>query len=280
MNTHKLKGLFGAKCLAIAGSLVVAGSVHAVTFSNGDLYLGFRATGGTGSSFDYLVDIGQASIYRDATGSFVLNNAAGINIGNIGADLTAIFGSNWSTRSDLFWGVVGTVNPAIGSDPLNTEYASKGETVFGTPEVAWNRRANSAQNQANTAIGASGLAGAFGNYSSTANSTRAAQQNTVDANSWYSFVHAGDSGGATFNSSYNSSLEGNFGGATGNALDLFRMPVGSGAGTYLGNFTTDSSGNITFTSATAVPEPSALTALAGGVALLGLMRRRSAAARA
>jgi hypothetical protein len=279
MNTHKLKGLFGAKCLAIAGSLVVAGSAHAVTYSNGDLFLGFRATGGTGSSFDYLVDIGQASIYRDATSSFVLNNATGINIGNIGADLTAIFGSDWATRSDLFWGVVGTVSPAIGTDPINTEYASKGETTFGTVETSWNRRSNSQQGSANTAIGLTGLAGAFVNYSSTANSTRAAQQGTGDANSWYSYV----SQSTSFGGSYNSALEGSSLTGLGNsALDLFRMQSSSTAnlpGTYLGKFTTDSSGNITFNTA-AVPEPSALTALAGGVALLGLMRRRSAVARA
>jgi hypothetical protein len=286
MNTNKLTGPFGAKCLAIAGSLALAGSAHALTVSNGDLFLGFRVTGGTGSSFDYLIDIGQASLYRDATGSFVLNNTAGINIGNIGADLTSIFGANWYTRNDLYWGVVGTVNlNPVGIDAANTEYASKGETTFGTPEAPWNRRSNSQQGSANTAIGPSGLTGSsLTGASSTANSTRAVQQNSGDANSWYSYVHAADGSGTSFNGSYNSALEGSFGGGTGgSALDLFRMTTSTTAGlpgTYLGRFTTDTSGNITFTPTAVVPEPSALTALAGGAALLGLMRRRSAAARA
>ncbi|MEP6669133.1 MAG: PEP-CTERM sorting domain-containing protein [Chthoniobacter sp.] len=278
MKMKTLHSLLGVSILALVGSIAGAGSANAaVTVSNGDLYLGFRATGGTGSSFDYLIDIGQASIYKNATSSFVLNSASGINIGNIGIDLANTFGANWATRSDLFWGVVGTVNPLIGTDPLNTEYASKGENTFGTPETAWNSRANSAQNQTNTAIVT--LRTTLSNDTAAPNSTRAAIQSTGEAGSWFSAVHAADGGGVSFNSSYDSSLEGSFaGGPNGTALDLFRLPVSASgaAGTYLGNFTTDSTGNITFNVAS-VPEPSTLTALAGGAALLGLVRRRRSA---
>ncbi len=83
--------------LAGLGLTVKPASAAAVSYSNDDLFLGFYASGGTGSSFDYLVNIGQASIYRDATGAFALN------IGDIGADLSATYGSDWNTRSDLYW---------------------------------------------------------------------------------------------------------------------------------------------------------------------------------
>jgi hypothetical protein len=43
-----------------------------------------------------------------------------------------------------------------------------------------------------------------------------------------------------------------------------------------GVFNVNSSGVITYTQAIPVPEPSALAALAGGAALLGLIRRRRA----
>jgi hypothetical protein len=65
----------------------------------------------------------------------------------------------------------------------------------------------------------------------------------------------------------------------GDSLDLYQIaPSINGANTAVleGVFNVNSSGVITYTQAIPVPEPSALAALAGGAALLGLIRRRRA----
>jgi hypothetical protein len=91
---------------------------------------------------------------------------------------------------------------------------------------------------------------------------------------------------ATYNNNAGQSF-GSFGGKEGNinipsgnqgtVLDLYQNTANS-TGVYEGKFTINSTGLITYTSATAVPEPSALAALAGGAGLLGLIRRRRAVA--
>jgi len=281
MKMKTPQSLFGTALLTLVGCVAAAGSAQAVTYNDGDLFLGFRATGGTGASLDYLIDIGQASLYRDATSSFVLNTS-GPNIGNIGADLTALFGSGWSSRSDVLWEVIGTQKLASGLDATNTLYASKGETVFGTPESAWAARTNSSQGGQTTKIGSTGMAGAYTSGTNTANSPVGVIQNDSDANSYNSFQSniAGNSNVAFGN--YSSAIEGNFGGGpSGTALDLFRATnttTGSSPHTSdLGFFTADSSGNITFNVAS-VPEPASLTMLGLGGCFLGLVRRRKSLA--
>jgi hypothetical protein len=77
--------------------------------------LGFRATGGTGATQTYLLNIGQASTYRDAAAGFVLYRQSW----NIGADLVSIYGNSWFNRADLFWGVGGSER-AVSADVANT----------------------------------------------------------------------------------------------------------------------------------------------------------------
>ena len=66
---------------------------------------------------------------------------------------------------------------------------------------------------------------------------------------------------------------------TNSVLDLYALGNSGSVststqatGTYLGSFTLASNGDLTFQ---AVPEPSTYVMLIGGVALLGLVRRRS-----
>ncbi len=112
-------------------SLLVASmaSSFATTFPfvNGDLILGFQATGGTGSSQNVFVDLGPAVKLRD-------NGSAG-QVANINATLASVFGTNWYSRTDLHFGAVGNLNfgpdsgfgaqKPVAGDPSRTFYVSK-----------------------------------------------------------------------------------------------------------------------------------------------------------
>src|ERR1700676_5605577 len=90
--------------LALASTAPQA-TVH---YHDGDLFIGFRATGGTGAAQDYLVNIGQPGQFVNANHTFV------VNTGNMILDLNAVFGPAWYTRIDpntgnraVLWAVVG-----------------------------------------------------------------------------------------------------------------------------------------------------------------------------
>src|SRR5262245_27321115 len=109
--------------LAALAAVTVAPSAQALTYTDGDLILGFRATGGQGATKCYEVNIGQASTYAAAA------NPINVDLsGEISSDLTEIFGSDWSTRSDVYWSVAGVQFTASVAFPLNrTLFASRGE---------------------------------------------------------------------------------------------------------------------------------------------------------
>ncbi len=96
-------------------------------FNDGDVILGFQATAGTGSTKNVFFRIGSGTALRDGTISGTL--------GNINSTLTATFGANWYTRSDLYCGAFGNLNilnptgafgePPVNGDPSRTVYLSK-----------------------------------------------------------------------------------------------------------------------------------------------------------
>lgn len=285
--------------LALAGFGLAAPAATAATvaYSNttGDLLLGFRATGGTGATQTYLVNLGAASAFRDyaagdPTTSFVVNTtqiASGAFtskiIGDIGADLAATFGADWYTRADLFWSVSGATQQITGTvngDPLKTVYATKGENTFGTVETSWDRGSPTAQGTPNSKILAMGTA--YNGDTSTANSNHGVVYNHTDINSYEDYMPGGSGSTPTAAFSYFAGgIEGNFGngvlnGATNAALDLFRLQSGTGAGTYEGSFTISNTGALSF-GAVSVPEPSRALLVAMGACGLVLRRRRPAA---
>ncbi len=198
---------------------------------------GFRATGGTGGTFDYLVDIGQASLFRDATVSFTLTG-----LGDIKSDLDFLFGATWITRPDVLWSISGTPGAtAAGGDPLRTLYATRPETVVGVQSIPWTRSNSAGQSTATNKLAAVGGGyvqnGATPN-SSTANSPVGVFQNTSDVNSYASFQLGGTNTSiGTAYSYFNNGIEGNFGtGTAGTALDLYRVLFAGGAnGGSIGN---------------------------------------------
>ena len=268
----KLRNL--AFSLITLGAATVAQAVTPapVTYSPDDLLLGFRATGGTGATQDSVIDIGQASLYRDASGPFVV-----LGLGDIASDLVAVFGANWYTRSDLFWSITGTPGTlAVGADAAKTLYATREELIAGTESDPWKGGASGTQGtttgkmvsfsqQFVTTLGG-------GANNSTSNSSVAIIQSTSDVNSYASFMPGGNNTDATTAFKFfNPTVEG----AAGSVLDLYRIPVGYNIpAPSIGTFQLNSSGALTFTSK--VPEPSSLGLLAAASAML-LARRRKAA---
>lgn len=267
--------------LAIAGSAFVTSAKAAVTFTAGDLILGFRSPS---SSSVYLVNLGAATDYRDATGDVT-------NIVNISSDLTAAFGAGWTTQTDLFWEVFGvranlTNDGVVNGDPGQAVYVTRAEPTVGTQTTAWGVSGQTitsgnlgsaagkmvtVQNQFAAAT-PTGLANATIMPGSGAGST--SYDDAAYSNTW-----------GAFTSSNGGTAEGNFAnGTAGTALDLFRVlgtttgasPSGTlRVGSYEGTFHIDDSGNVGFSVApnfAAAPEPS--RALLIGFGAMGFIFRR------
>lgn len=251
--------------LAATACLLGAGSANAalVSYTSGDLLMSFRATtvGSQGFGTTYVVNVGQASSFRDATSSTTLN------LGNIGTDLAALFGAGWASRGDILWGVAGTPSntATVGGDAAATLYASAEQGAAGQFGSGWEVAGSSTR----TSIATNMVLGqdTFKALQSTSNSAFAALMPEAMSNDWREFLADGGnpaytSGGKDFGAFAN--IEGSI----GKGLNLYRMNT-SAAGSYEGSFTINSAGVVNF-----VPEPS--TAILGvlGTGLLAFRRRR------
>lgn len=245
--------------LAIAGALLVSQTAQAgtPTYTAGDLFLGFRATGGTGATTYYVINIGQSSLYT-AGSSFTLS------LGSFGQDLTDIYGANWSSRSDLLWSV-------SGYSGTNTLFASK-EGDGGVS--AWGGLVTSARN--NVVSQMTSMKNAYlGVGANSLNGTTAVTETSAISNNYASYTTGGTSWGV-FNSG-SLGVNGAINDAQG--LDLYRVSSTS-AGTHLGSFSisedtvTPGASTLSFN---AVPEPStyALMVLGSFVLFWGMSRRKT-----
>ena len=256
-NIHYLGSAVLAALLATAS----ARAAVVVNPQNNDIFLGFRASDNVGSTTSYLINLGQYSLFRDTTpgASISLNG-----IGDIGADLTAIFGANWNTRGDVFWGIFGvsnTANPVL--------YASREDTEAAWPALDAFSRNTTASSIVSVLQGVNGYQG----RDSTGNSTFAVTQtNTTNSSSYNKQVAT--PGTNDFGSlSEWTSIEGDFGGGTaGTTLDLYR--ISSTGVTTPGSFSINNAGLVSFTAA--IPEPSSSLLGIAGALLLVTSRRRLA----
>jgi hypothetical protein len=263
MNKFNLAAL-----LVLTGAGIATQSAQAsLSYTQGDILIGFRATGGTGSTLNYVIDVGQ-SIFSLAPG-------ATVDLGNYGADLSGTstgFGANWFSRNQVKWGVFGSTGSG---DIASTLYAGAQEIPVGTLATGYPTDTSANQNTTLSAINQA--AARYANFGNAANASNATFQNTSDSNHYSQFLSGGFWFGPFSSSAFESTMNINGTSITTKAIDLFRetpdnATPGTLTGTYVGTFSIDSTGDITFTKA--VPEPSTLTALAGGAALLGLVRRR------
>lgn len=238
------------KLLAILMGLVLSalGAAAAIVPAplSGDVFLAFRASGGDGSDQSYIVNLGQGSQFSGAAaGSSSVLSA----IGNTGADLVAVYGAGWATRTDLFWGVFGTtdsVNPTL--------YASRERTSVGTQTVPWAQLTQGARSAIKTEI--LSVASGIGGYQSRAATVNSGvgtfQENAGQASSYNYQV---TNGATDFGSqSQWSGIEGDFiGGVSATALDLYRLRGTSPTVGFLGSFSISGAGVVTFTAASAAP---------------------------
>lgn len=272
--------------LVVAGMSVAAFPANAATITAGDLIFGFRVTGGTGAGFDLLVKAdgtatgGNATIFRDATSPVTAVNA--------GTELSNLFGPNWHTRSDLYWGVVGlraATSDALGSSANNY---TPGRSPF-----------------AGAAASSPGTSSGY-DFSSSLNGLDIISNNinTVRSNFLAGTELTGPAGAVQMSSSASGSWTDlmvnqiNFGlGGVGEAsnvngidatyLDLYHilknntdMPAdmqsaANGVGLLHGTFSISNAGVISFNPVAAVPEPSRMLFSGIGLAVLFLRRRRT-----
>lgn len=118
--------------IALGLGLLPSGA-QAAPPAQGDLVLGFQAQGGTGSNINVLVNLGPATALRDTPN--------GGTLANIDAALDAAYGSDWFTRTDLYFGVFGNFSnqpvsgpgagTAVNGDPSSTVYVSRPAATAG-----------------------------------------------------------------------------------------------------------------------------------------------------
>ncbi len=239
------------KSFLIASLLVLASlsTQAALPYQQGDVFLGFRASGGTGVNQDYPVNLGPVTAFTGASGSVILGN-----IGNIAPDLALVFGADWYSRPDLFWSVSGAYAPA---DTQDTLYVSRARASASGPAQPWKRRSPSAQGTITSTFFT--LANGYIPGAATGNSARASIQNTGSINSYASFQPGGtavNSGGVSF-AAFNPTIENNFAnGAASSVLDFFQLVPSTTPdldGVAVGSFVLDRGGNLIFTPAGQTP---------------------------
>ncbi len=300
MHMKKSLKVLSLAVLAVGGLGVAPAMAQNPNFTPGDLIMGFRATGGIGSTSTILADLGDtATVYRDATGSIT-------NILNLGTVLSNTFGTGagnaieWYERTDLLFGLAGTwsnSNPPSSlqnGDPESTLYISKSRTAVGANEFLKNSTIN---------------APSLGNTSAAANAMISMQQvletqysngteviPTSLANTWDEY---NPMTGATQNTAWGGAFTGGIQQAfsVGNrgtysvgiaegALDLYRVSLAENgdvpggyvsstanrAGEFQGTIVIAQSGAVSFNAAS-VPEPTSAMLL-GITGLVGVIARR------
>jgi len=248
--------LFAATAAFLTGALEVHAQTPPQTVpvpTPGDVFLGVRASGGTGASDSYLVNLGPDTQFSSAAvgSTFSITTVHGLPIGNIEADLAAKYGNDWFTRTDLFWGLFATKN-AI--DP--TVFGSKERPSASTASIPWLALADTDRNGTASAI-VSVLdptgPGGYRGRTSTSNSLVATFQENLPGGANKYFTQVATAGTLDF-STYSgwSSIEA----VVSKPLDLYRISASTTAPvTRLGYFTLSGTGTVTFNKPSNVVTP-------------------------
>lgn len=253
-----MKKLYSTAMMALASVALLtipASAQQPTVYNDGDLFIGFRSPADTNN---YLINIGQPGQFRDAAPGSTIT----LSLGNIGADLTTVFGANWFSRTDVFYALISGRFVGNGVDPDNTLYTSNPNAT------SFNRRSNNAQSATSTLT--TQLGEAYAGNIDTVNSNGGLIQAAGGPNSYASFQPGGpNSGGISFQA-FNPSNEG----IPSQSLFFNRLAPSSTQnvpGQVLGSFSLDSSGNLSFQ---AVPEPSTYALVGAGLALFAVAARR------
>jgi len=286
-TTPQMKKIQLAVFLALAGTGLYTQTAHAqFTYdsADGDILIGFRSTSSSVTT-DYVIDIGH-TLFADAaaTGS--------VNIGTFGTDL-AKMDPNWFTDGSTKWGVFGGAQDADADG--GTLYAGIADTAAHSPYTVGTLPSSYASRGSSDQTGTESLFFTVGGNAEN-NTVKSSTPTVGSTGSTYvlptqvQLQVAGSASGT--NPSYFGQLlqtpgqafsqfvgfEGTVNDPFGSHLDFFQINPTDDAGgptpnMYEGTFSITSDGTINF-STTPVPEPSVLTALAGGLGLLCFIRRR------
>jgi len=306
-----------SKTIAVAAALITCSvSAPAATLVNGangagELFIGFRATTGTGSTKNIVMDLGASATFS----SYVVGSTH--FLGNLNTNLDATFGLGggnsvaWYENPNLLWSAVAAVGNSVptGGDPTQTLYGSVSNTNLSlTPgtapgTVGYTRNGSSTQGTSATAILSMAAGGAgTGSFkvALAGTSPNIAIQNTSDSNSWSARGNFGTSPfsgfsdiGQVFEQAFTIGTIPNGSGVEG-ALDVFRQykqgtidpDNGSDGifpnptlGTYQFTLQISTNGDVNAV-VLPVPEPTSVALLmTGGIWFFGLRRRSNATRR-
>jgi hypothetical protein len=228
-----------------------------MTYTAGDILVGFQANGGTGAGNNYVYNLGQGPDFRSA--------ATTVTVGTIGTDLAQVFGTDWFTRTDLLWTIAGVRTSAtfgpdasavVNGDPARTLYISKGATGLGTSTpnatIASAAVTTGAARMIDVQSGFRTTNGTLERSPTPGSNGRGVIQGTGDINSWSSRV---DNTPFTI---FTTNVKQAFGPAGPlSYLDLYRIlgrndlpgiaePAGVGVSVLQGTFTINATGVIKF----------------------------------
>jgi hypothetical protein len=230
-----------------AAVLALATGAARAQYTSGDLLVGFTSGGGN----DLVYDLGRFSVMTDG------------QTWELGTSLTNSPGS-YTSLGNLNWGVVGALSLGLSSS-LKTVY-STGPTGQGAPVQVPNTTTFNGIRTSVDTIGQFITSGPAGIDAAN------------DAASWNGETIVGGTG--TYYNNYGSATLNNPNSTTPASFtfgtvveDLYGVKADNTAGSLLGTFTFDSSGTLTFNAA-AVPEPTTLTLVMGGLGGLVFASRR------
>ena len=244
------KTLLTALAIAAFGITTGAQAQTPLSYTAGNIFLGFRSSGGTGAANSFLFNLGNFSNL-----AIVAEGASAQTVVDLGSELTTVFGADWKTRGQVTWGIFGMTPTTRVPVYSSTSDDRKSAPITRT----FNQLATSYASY-------SGMGGfynaAIANGASTGSSTGILGDGVVTgtgANTWAVNVAKA----ADFDV-YNQTLE------TGVATDLDFYSTTATSATKLTQYTISSSGVVS-----AVPEPSTY-ALFGFAALLLIVAYRRA----
>jgi len=247
LHELQMKSLFSKLFIAAAGLALGATAAMAAPWppAKGDLILGVQAVNGTGSSTNVFFNLGPATTLRDAPNPSTA-------FGNIKAELTAAFGADWATRTDLYFGItanrsnapasgLGSVPPVSG-DPSRTIYATKG-TASPNATLPWNFTTSSLGVAATAQVGfIEAIDDVPGNQVATLSQGAFPVQWN---NSWTEWNPVPGAGFAIFTGGIQRQFAAVEGTSRLKMLDLFRIPGDTGDGVYVTSILLSDEGLVT-----------------------------------